>query len=86
MRSKESNVLQGFVTWTTFTTWQNHFRWDSLTDTADIEHNQGRTVDADGSIAKRLSNEVYEGDPEEGTLCIVCITPVSPKMVPNIVL
>ena len=29
VRTKEGNMLQGFVTTTNFTTWQRHFRWDS---------------------------------------------------------
>eukprot|EP00924_Labyrinthula_sp_SR-Ha-C_P007505 snap_masked-scaffold_24-processed-gene-5.14-mRNA-1 protein AED:0.11 eAED:0.13 QI:0/0/0/1/1/1/2/0/797 len=32
LRDKRTGWLQGFITVTTFTTWQQWFRWDSLTD------------------------------------------------------
>jgi len=72
VRTEDEHRLQGFVTWTTFTTWQNHFRWDSLTPTADIERDKPeRKIDADGSIAKALSGEVFEGDVAANTNLVV---------------
>jgi hypothetical protein len=36
LRTRKEGWLQGFVTFTTFTTWQTYFRWDSLDPRAGI--------------------------------------------------
>lgn len=74
--NKESNVregmLQGFITITTFTTWQKSFRWDSLHESAfsvdepelDSQMIKGiRKYDKDGSLSSQLEATVRCGDP-----------------------
>lgn len=48
MRDKQTGWLQGFITVTTFTTWQKWFRWDSLADEAGVMkfEEPGRGLDA----------------------------------------
>ena len=65
-------MLQGFITITTFTTWQKSFRWDSLHEAsfsmdepelASQVINGERLYDADGSLAAELEATVRCGDP-----------------------
>ena len=66
VRSKEG-WLQGFVTYTNFTTWHKHFRWDSLDECAEIdpslEDNEGHLLDDNGSIARELNSQTFVGNP-----------------------
>lgn len=36
VRDRKTGWLQGFITVTTFTTWQKWFRWDSLADESGV--------------------------------------------------
>lgn len=68
VRDAAQGRLQGFVSWTTFTNWQRHFRWDSLHPAAAMEEDHVDEFPAlprandDGSLAKRLAAQVYDGD------------------------
>jgi GNAT superfamily N-acetyltransferase len=72
--------LQGFVTYTTFTTWHRDFRWDSLNPVLDLHHPHGELsgddtsgasaqqpallVDEDGALAVELQAQLHAGDPD----------------------
>jgi GNAT superfamily N-acetyltransferase len=72
--------LQGFVTYTTFTTWHRDFRWDSLNPVVDLHHAHGESdgddtsavaaerpallVDEDGSLTAELQAQLHAGDPD----------------------
>ena len=65
--------MQGFITCTTFTTWNTDFRWDSTNPAIDLlhhgEHTPGKhrnppLVDADGSLSVELQAELHAGDPD----------------------
>mmetsp|Transcript_4218 Transcript_4218/g.8060 ORF Transcript_4218/g.8060 Transcript_4218/m.8060 type:complete len:821 (-) Transcript_4218:64-2526(-) len=68
----QEGMLQGFITVTTFTNWQQNFRWDSMHDSAFAYdeptlaaqmHSNERVWDRDGSLAEALQNTVRCGDP-----------------------
>ena len=59
----EGGMLQGFITFTTFTNWQKTFRWDSMHDstfsyddsaTVKEMRNGTKEYDRDGSLASQL--------------------------------
>jgi hypothetical protein len=65
-------MLQGFITYTTFTNWQSTFRFDSLhqiafaQDNDELEYqmkNGLRRYDGDGSLAEGLEATVKGGNP-----------------------
>uniref|UniRef100_A0A7S4B4E2 LysM domain-containing protein n=1 Tax=Chrysotila carterae TaxID=13221 RepID=A0A7S4B4E2_CHRCT len=68
--TKDQGWLQGFVTYTTFTTWHRHFRWDSthpclsMLEEDDDLGGARAAIDRDGSLARQLQCEVHAGDPE----------------------
>jgi len=66
LRTREEGWLQGFVTFTTFTTWQTYFRWDSLDPRAGItlDDCDAHVVDEDGSLAADLDQCGRIGDPD----------------------
>eukprot|EP00978_Attheya_sp_CCMP212_P009932 scaffold23726_cov43-Attheya_sp.AAC.1 len=66
------DMLQGFITVTTFTNWQKTFRWDSMNAAAfsydepdlSLEMSNGeRKVDHDGKLSEELQATVRCGDP-----------------------
>ena len=68
----QKGMLQGFITVTTFTNWQESFRWDSLHPSAfayddeDLQQEMSsntRKWDRDGSLSKELQSQVRCGDP-----------------------
>jgi hypothetical protein len=69
IRSPEG-MLQGFVTVTTFTNYQQSFRWNSLHEAAFSDHEElevemkagERKWDSDGSLARELQATVRSGD------------------------
>lgn len=72
VRSAATQMMQGFITVTTFTNWQKSFRWDSMHDSAfsydepDIALEMAekiRNYDEDGSLAAEIQNTVRCGDP-----------------------
>ena len=75
--TKAEGWLQGFITATTFTTWNHGFRWDSTNPVLDLHsmHGEdegnaakGRTrllVDEDGSLSAALQAELHAGDPDD---------------------
>ena len=65
--------MQGFITCTTFTTWNTDFRWDSTNPAIDLLHHGEPTpgkhrnpplVDAGGSLSVELQAELHAGDPD----------------------
>jgi len=68
VRDKAHGRLQGFVSWTTFTHWQRHFRWDSLHPAAAMDEDHvdefpaAARANDDGSLARRLAAQVFDGD------------------------
>jgi len=62
-KNVEGGMLQGFITFTTFTNWQKTFRWDSMHDstfsyddsvTVKEMRNGTKEYDRDGSLASQL--------------------------------
>lgn len=71
IRTEKEGWLQGFITWTPFTTWQVYFRWDSCVLAADMAdaHDGGKGLTRkldDGDLARELQQQIYQGDPEDG--------------------
>ena len=67
--AREEGWLQGFVTYTTWTTWHRDFRWDSTNHVLDLydhapEGAPPPKVDADGALAAELQAELRAGDPD----------------------
>jgi hypothetical protein len=75
VRSKKESWMQGYITVTTFTTWQKWFVWDSEAgvpeddpndeDWEENEWRQARTKDDDFSIGRELQAQIHDGDPED---------------------
>eukprot|EP00041_Stephanoeca_diplocostata_P027077 m.739801 g.739801 ORF g.739801 m.739801 type:complete len:1039 (-) comp23110_c0_seq5:3234-6350(-) len=70
VRTQADGFLQGIITWTTFTTWQRYFRWDSRSTSAllheyEDKQLQEKNLDYDGKLADALQQTVFEGDPED---------------------
>ncbi|KAK3244554.1 hypothetical protein CYMTET_45834 [Cymbomonas tetramitiformis] len=66
VRTRSEGWLQGFVWYTTFTTWTNFFKWDSLASQCGMRRQDavsGRAVDLDGTLARELQAQFHEGDP-----------------------
>lgn len=71
VRTQSDGYLQGIITWTTFTTWQRYFRWDSRSASALLHEYEDKqlsecNLDHDGKLADALQQTVFEGDPEDG--------------------
>jgi hypothetical protein len=66
LRTRAEGWLQGFVTFTTFTTWQTYFRWDSLDPRAGItlDDCDAHVVDESGELAAALDECGRVGDPD----------------------
>ena len=66
LRTRAEGWLQGFVTFTTFTTWQTYFRWDSLDLRAGItlDDLDAHVVDEDGELSRALDECGRFGDPD----------------------
>jgi hypothetical protein len=72
----QRGMMQGFITISTFTNWQNSFRFDSIHPNAfaydDIElskemSSHQRKYDIDGSLAALMQNTIHAGNPwDEG--------------------
>lgn len=67
VRTRAQGWLQGFVTVTTFTTWQPWFRWDSACALSGITRDdwRHRKCDASGVLAAELEQTPRFGDPDE---------------------
>jgi GNAT superfamily N-acetyltransferase len=67
--SKTEGWMQGFITATTWTTWHQHFRWDSLNPALDLTHHHGDDDDDPKAKAKAAERPppVYDAD---GSLAI----------------
>mmetsp|Transcript_33744 Transcript_33744/g.40774 ORF Transcript_33744/g.40774 Transcript_33744/m.40774 type:complete len:578 (+) Transcript_33744:165-1898(+) len=66
VRTRAEGWLQGFAWYTTFTTWTNFFRWDSMATQCGMRRQDavvGRQVDFDGSLARELEAQTRDGDP-----------------------
>lgn len=60
--------LQGFIWYTTFTTWTHYFRWDSLAVEAGLKgiaDKQGVRWDSDGELSWELELQFRSGDPKK---------------------
>ena len=66
VRTKNEEWLQGFITVTTFTTWQPWFRWDSVAVTSGItlDDVRDRRCDLSNRLATELNAQDRAGDPE----------------------
>jgi hypothetical protein len=68
----QKGMMQGFITVTTFTNWQESFRWDSMHESATsydekdlcsmMQHGE-RQYDLNGTLSAELQNTVRCGDP-----------------------
>ena len=78
--TKAEGWLQGFITCTTFTTWNHGFRWDSTNPVLDLTTHgdeddelakEGATprpalrIDEDGLLSAELQAELHAGDPDD---------------------
>ncbi len=76
--TKGEGWLQGFITATTFTTWNHGFRWDSTNPMLDLKsmHDEDEDsaaakarppllTDEDGSLSAELQAELHAGDPDD---------------------
>ena len=69
VRTADHGCLQGFISLTTFTTWQKWFQWDSSILDHDELEASGRQSDADGLLCRDLEEQERDGDPErEGVI------------------
>ena len=70
VRSSAESWIQGFITQTTFTTWQRYFTWDSLAHEAgvleDAEDEPDSQCDVTGILGRELAAQVHDGDPDGG--------------------
>lgn len=66
LRTRAEGWLQGFITFTAFTTWQTYFRWDSLDPRAGItlDDLDAHRVDEDGELSAELDECARFGDPD----------------------
>lgn len=66
LRTRKEGWLQGFVTFTAFTTWQTYFRWDSLDrrNGITLDDLDCHAVDEDGDLARMLDEYERSGDPD----------------------
>ena len=83
--------LQGFITATTFTTWNHGFRWDSRNPEMDLLHKHGddddkhggavtkaaRKIDADGVLADELQSQLHAGDPDDAGIVYPTVAELS---------
>jgi hypothetical protein len=80
LRHRSGGWLQGFVLWTTFTTWTHDFEWNSLHPMSGIaapssapeecpssggDGRGGSKVDGDGTLAAELQAQPRSGNPHE---------------------
>jgi hypothetical protein len=67
-RTGDQGWLQGFITVTTFTTWNPWFRWDSVATTSGITMDdvRDRRCDLSNLLAEELNGCDRAGDPEGG--------------------
>lgn len=77
IRHKEGGWLQGFITFTQFTTWTYGFHWDSKHElcgipvsncdsTVPVDRDWTKNVDSDGSLAHELEALPRSGEPGAG--------------------
>jgi len=67
-RHRQGGWLQGFILWTTFTTWTHYFKWDSTHPKSGIRNGTSaaileRKVDWKGVLSAELESQPREGDP-----------------------
>eukprot|EP00941_MAST-03F_sp_MAST-3F-sp1_P001069 g1069.t1 len=66
IRRKDTGWMQGFVVLTTFTTWQQWFKFDSLSEYGQLENGSAeRLWDHDGSLSRELEAHERIGDTEK---------------------
>ena len=82
IRHATSGWLQGFVMFTTFTTWSHFFKWDSMHPSSGLQPREGETsisdkCDFDGSMSLELEEEPRSGDPLAGGVVFPTIAEIS---------
>lgn len=82
IRHATGGWLQGFVIFTTFTTWSHYFKWDSLHPSSGVRPQAGvklisELYDADGSMALELDRQPRCGDPLAGGIAFSSIAEIS---------
>ena len=65
VRRRDEGWLQGFISVTTFTTWQKWFKWDSSVFDRHELQAAGRRYDTDGGLASALEAQERHGNPEK---------------------
>jgi len=71
----EQRCLQGFIWFTTFTTWTHFFKWDSKSPDAGLRGTADRhriRWDSDNSLAWELEQQERSGDPAVEVIRCVC--------------
>ena len=70
IRHAQGGWLQGFLIWTTFTTWTRYFQWNSLHPESGMLDGdftrEGRLYDVTGEFANELEAQRRSGDPLKG--------------------
>ena len=69
IRHSQGGWLQGFIIWTTFTTWTRYFQWNSLhaeSGMSTMTTSLGKKYDVDGTLANELETLPRSGDPLKG--------------------
>jgi predicted GNAT family N-acyltransferase len=64
VRHTTQGWLQGFLLWTTFTTWTHFFAWDSLHDLSGLAKSEYRK-DTSGDLARELQSLPRTGNPQD---------------------
>jgi hypothetical protein len=79
IRHSDGGWLQGFILFTSFTTWSHYFRWDSLHEASGIHDikSEAYAVDSDGSLAAALEQQERAGDPTAGGVVFPSIAEIS---------
>ena len=82
IRHTTGGWLQGFVMFTTFTTWSHYFKWDSLHPSSGLRPQAGMKLiseyyDDDGSMALELDAQPRCGDPLAGGIAFSSIAEIS---------
>lgn len=77
IRHRHGGWMQGFILYTTFTTWTYGFRWDSQHPLCGIEKGSSNPfVDQDGSLALELESLSRSGDPGAGGIVFPAIAEI----------
>jgi hypothetical protein len=78
IRHRDGGWMQGFILYTTFTTWTYGFRWDSQHPLCGIDTGtfSNPFVDHDGSLAMELESLSRSGDPGAGGIVFPAIAEI----------